>query len=256
MSDLIIIDDDVNLDAIQPKDRRRGLKLDRPFARRAYGDSADAFPADLVIPREQWADLIRQREADHATNRERMLDGGVKIKDQDGTNFCWAFAPTLCVEIARANAGQPYVSLSPASVACPITNYRNIGGWGKDALDGLRELGAVPSELWPDISRSKKNATDAANTARAFHRAVEWWELQNSLDHLVSALLRGFVVAVGYNWWGHEVTAVDPVIYQKDIAILIANSWGEEWSDKGFGLITGRKMVPDDAVVCRTAIAA
>ena len=76
------------------------------------------------------------------------------------------------------------------------------------------------------------------------------------MAQLISCLLRRIPVAVGYDWWGHEVTAVDAIWLDGTVAIRIRNSWGMSWGNKGFSVLQGNKMIPADAVCARVAVAA
>lgn len=169
---------------------------------------------------------------------------------------CWFNAPTHCLEIDRVMQNESPVSLSPASGACKITNFRNVGGWGKQALEFIIDTGVVPSSMWPDTAIDRQYDTAATNAERGKYRVVEWWELEpRNLDQLMSVLLRRWPVAVGYNWWSHEVTAVNPRWIDGAPALDIDNSWGTSWGTNGRGVLQGNRMLPDDAVVPRTALA-
>jgi hypothetical protein len=62
-------------------------------------------------------------------------------------------------------------------------------------------------------------------------------------------------VAVGYNWWSHEVCAVDPVrVSAGNYGIRIRNSWGSSYGEDGFATLAGSKAIPDDAVAPRVTL--
>jgi hypothetical protein len=234
----------------------RGLDLsDRPRGR-AYEGVAQPFPDELLIPRSDWQAIIQEQEEQES----RLIDicdrAGLKVKDQQQTSYCWVNGPTHCTEIVRLLQNQPMVSLSPASAGAQITGYRNEGGWGKTALEFILSNGLVPSDKWPDNAIDRRYAT-AENLALAKkYRDDEWFELEpGNLDQLGSAVLRRIPVAVGYNWWSHEVSAVALKMVDGEPALIIDNSWGQSYGTKGRGVIQGRRMLPDDAVAPRTAIA-
>lgn len=234
----------------------RGLKP-RDYKREPFGAAFAAYSGPM-IPRGEWRDRIEERDRTKSRQADFCDALGIKIKHQSTTNYCWIFAPTKGVEIARAKQGQRYVSLSPASVGARIKNFRNQGGWGTEGLQYIVDHGLVPSDKWPDIAIDRKYDTDVNDQLRVKYRITEWWDLKpRSFDQLMSAVLVGVPVAIGLNWWGHEVLAIDGVVLgSDDYGILIDNSWGTGWGDKGRGVLTQSKATPDDAVAPRVAIAA
>jgi len=250
-----IINDNTNNDLLFPKDKGRGLDLSERPKGFAYGGSAEPFPDNLIIPRSEWQPRIEEKKARKSRLRDIVDQMKLPPKDQEQTNFCWANAPTHCIEILRVKQNQPTVILSPASVACQINGFRNQGGWGKSALQFISDKGATPVDLWPANAIDRKYLTDAGKTAAMNYRDTEWWELEpNNIDHLISALLLGLPVAIGLSWWSHEVTAYDADWIDGAIAVDFRNSWGPGYGDNGYGTLQGRKMSPDDAVCPRLAI--
>lgn len=168
---------------------------------------------------------------------------------------CWANAPTHCMEVIRLRQNNKPVSLSPASIAAPIKNYTNQGGWGEEALRFIVENGVCPSDLWPDNAIARQYNTEASKAARAKYRCHEWIEIEpRNLDEYISMLMHSIPVAIGLNWWSHEVTAYEPVWLEGTIAVRCRNSWGMEYGSNGFFILQGQKMMPDDAVAAMTAV--
>ena len=256
MSKPYVINDETNNDELFPAGLARGLDLGLRDDR-GYEGVARPYPDSLLIPESEWRARIEERIARKATTRERMTRAGVKVKNQARTNFCWVFAPTSALEIARINQGLDHVELSPASVGAPMKNYRNVGGWGREALERIISHGAVPHSLWPSTAIDPRYDTPATRAEAAKNKVDEWWVLPNrSKKHLCSAILRGLTVPIGLNWWGHEVLAVDLVIVDGEVCPLILNSWDVTWGDQGFGVLQGGKMLPDDCVApCSSIIA-
>lgn len=250
----IIREDD---EIITPVGQSTGLTLG--FRTSAYGEMAGvpAFPKELVMSRDEQIDRIKDAAANKTQLSTRIRNAGLPCKDQGQTNYCWVNAPTHCVEIVRLLNNLPMRILSPASAGGPIKNFRNVGGWGEEALLWIIEHGLNTVEDWPANSQNSKLWTPENKAKALENRVTEWWELvPRNLDQLVSVLLLGFPVAVGYNWWGHEVTAIEAVIVDGQICIRIRNSWGMSWGDQGFSILSGNKMLPDDAVTARVVTAA
>lgn len=249
--------DDMSGGELFPSGYGRGLDLSsRPSGFGAYGPVASGFPADLLVPRSEWRARCEEMDRAKSSVADLCDQAGLKVKDQGRTNFCWANGPVHCVEIVRAVAGQAPTVLSAASVACQINNFKNEGGWGKDALDWIVTNGVVPVDRWPNTAIDRRYATEANVEAASRYVVTDWWELEpRNLDQLISCLFLRVPVAVGYNWWRHEVTAVRPVWLDGEIAIVIDNSWGEGWGTNGRGVLQGQRMLPDDAVAPRVAVA-
>lgn len=216
---------------------------------------ANQFPGP-VIPRSDWSAMIREREERGQTLQQVMRVGGVKVKDQGRTNYCWAFAPVSALEINRALMGLPYVELSPTSVAARIKNFRNVGGFGSQALQELATRGVNAASQWPVNAIDKRYDTQQSRVQANSFRQTEWWDLQpKNLDELMTCLLLGLPVPVVYMWWGHQVLAVDPVeVEPGSYGVRILNSWRESWGDKGFAIIRGNRMLPDEAYAPRAAL--
>ena len=225
----------------------------------AYLSDGFATPFPLpVIPRSEWRDRIEERERTGAKLRDVKEWAGFKSLNQGQTPYCWVNAPTQAMHYIRAIHGFPHVPLSPASVGAKVKNFRAVGGWGSEALAYMLEHGIAPQEDWPANAIDRRYDDEQSKASRKLYFALEYWELKpRNLDELVSCLLHGIPVAVGYNWWGHEVLANDPVALDGSDrwAIEIDNSWGSNWSDNGHGLLEGSKMLPDEAVAVRVTTA-
>jgi hypothetical protein len=251
-----MIDDATPNDVLFPRQHKRGLRFPAhaPRAELRSVAAKDPFPASLLIPASEWQARIQERQERGNTTRALMAANGIQIKRQT-IGYCWIFAPTLAVEIARVQQGNKHIPLSPASAGAYVKNFRDRGGWGHEALDRIHAAGINTTAEWPDNALDRRLDTQANREAAIKNRVPEWWHLpDDNVPAVISALLRGFTVAVGFNWWGHEVLAIDPVWIDGEACYEIANSWGPEWGDKGFGVLRGRKAVPQDAVVPRTVL--
>lgn len=243
--------------AISDPNRGRG-HIARDYSLQPYGSLPYASAVTLpLIPESEWEARIKEEEETQSSIVHLCDAAGLKVKNQQQTNYCWINAPTHCVEVLRVVQGQKYVELSPASVGAKIKNFRNVGGWGTEGLEYIADKGLVPASLWPNNAIDKKYDTAAAEAERSKYQVDEWWELKpRSLNELATCLLSKIPVAIGLNWWGHEVTAVRLVKTSNGWGVMIDNSWGTSWGDNGRGVLTGSKMLPDDAIAPRVATAA
>lgn len=214
-------------------------------------------PLDIpLIPRSEWKDRIEEQEKTQSRLVDLLDVMNVPVKNQQQTNYCWINAPVFCLEVIRAVQGQKYIELSPASVGAKIKNFKNVGGWGTEGLQYLVDHGAVPASLWPCNAIDRKYDTKAADAERPKYQVDEWYELRRrSFDQLMTCLLLRIPVAIGLNWWGHEVTALSPVVLsgRDNFGAIIGNSWGVDWGDRGRAVLTEAKATPDDAVAPRVA---
>lgn len=260
----LVIDDDFDTEhpnLIVPDNMSKGLDLGlRGSADYEYGNVADPFPDSLLIPESDWEPMIKEMEERKTRLSDRIAQEGLPCKDQARTNYCWINAPTHTVEITRLKQNQKMVILSAASAGAKIKNFQNVGGWGKEGLTYITEKGLVPESLWPKNAISKQYDTPANWEMALRFRVEKWIELRpRNLKQLMSLLLRRIPIAVGYNWWGHEVTLVDPMWVNGAAAARMRNSWTMDWPTIGAGgysVLQGTKLLPDDAVAPLSTTAA
>lgn len=235
----------------------RGLKLEmRGNADYAYDGYASPFPQELLIPESDWQGIIQEQEEQKSRISDLIQIQGLPSKDQRQTNYCWINAPAHCTEIVRLQQNQPMVILSPASVGAKIKNFRNVGGWGKEGLEGIIKWGLYPISMWPANAIDSRHNTTAGNKEALKYRVDEWIEcVPRNKAQMISMLLRRKPGAAGLNWWGHEVTYCECVWLDGQVAVRFRNSWGSSYGKDGFSILQGSKMLADDLVFPMTALA-
>lgn len=242
-----------------PKAPGRG-RMPRDWEANPYGSFEFAAPVkDAPIPESEWKERILDREKQGLLVSQAAIAAGVKTKHQQQTNFCWINAPVQAMQICRALAGDGYTSLSPASGACLITGYRNVGGWATDAIKFMASTGLCTSAAWGDNLISRSLDTANSREERAKHRITEWVDIPRRDDRwFITQLLLGRPVCVGLDFWGHEVLAVDPIVLPNGrFGYRFWNSWGERYGTNGFGILplVPGKGSPDDAIAPLVAMA-
>lgn len=255
----MVIDDSTHPDVINTPD---GMSTGYKGMFRS-SQSADAltvpFPKELLVLKADWQGMIEEQEQRKTRVSDVVNLAGLPCKDQAQTNFCWANAPTHLLEIALVRQNQLKTILSPASVACPINGFRNQGGWGEDALRQLIESGAVPVGHWPANAIDKKYYTEANKTLALNYLVPGWYNLRpKTLEEQISCLLRQFPVAVGLDYWGHEVSDYEAVWVNGQIGVRFRNSWGMSWPNQGamgYSIRQGSKILASDAVSILSALA-
>lgn len=251
--------------------------VQRDYSVNPIGCYADVLPWDMdmeLIPRDQWPTLIAQRAATKSRLSDILLQGNggqpIPSLDQGQYGYCWSHSLVGCCQTIRAVSNEPYIPLSAFAVACKIKNFRNQGGWGAQAADFVATVG-VPSELiWPrkSTNRSLDNANTWADAAKrklteGFMEAGAPYDRDLTLDQVFTCLLRHIPVVLEYNWWGHSVFGVDPIDLDSSMplsnvnrwGIRIRNSWTDRWGERGFGILKGRRCIPDGSVAPRVMTA-
>lgn len=247
----VLINGEWRYNAVKPRRRPPGTL---PYA---------APPNFPITPRGEWDALIAQLDTRKATIRhlsDRSGPAGKPIpsKDQNGTNFCHANSPAYIIELLRAKQNQPYIEMSAASIANPITGGQNAGAYIDDDLEQIVKAGCCDVKLYPAnfVGLSKWTAEAKANAA--LHKVVEWWDMMpddRMFDRVATLVLQGVPVAVAYNWWSHAVTAVGLVKVDGRYGLLCRNSWGGGYGDNGFFVLMEGKGTPDEAYAPRVVFA-
>jgi len=146
--------------------------------------------------------------------------------NQNPTNYCWTYGLIHQIMAEREMNGEPFLRLSPYSVACIVKNFQNQGGWGTQACQQIIKDGVATEEFWPmerpGMSASERSAanmnairngrqylqTSRANAA--LKKVTEYWELKpRSWEEKAACLCIPHPVASGYNWMGHERCSID-----------------------------------------------
>jgi hypothetical protein len=206
-----------------------------------------------LIPRNEWDDRIKAMNAAQAfpNQRRKALSkalGKSVVKDQDGLNFCHLFALTNCVESNRQSQGLPYIELAPESMG-GVVNWSNSGGYMTADIQYATQHGIAPRSFCPPYKHSPGSFQDGWQDAAKLHVPLEWFELghQDIEAECITALLLGYPVYGGWDWWSHSVmlgALVDANHWE------IENSWRPSWGNEGYGILTGGRRLPSTSMGC------
>lgn len=241
-----VIDERTDLSAVHPG--RSGYAA-RDFDANPFGSLGYAAPFSMpLIPRAEWKDRIEEMTRTKSRLSDLAALVGWKPKHQARTNFCWANGTTMAVELARVAAGQPHVPLSPASVACEITGFRNRGGWGGQAIEYGSQYGWAPESLWPPNAIDRQYDNPQSQATRSLYQARDWQELQpRNFDQLMTLLLLRIPCLRADNRWSHLVACIDPLVMQDGrFGVLCPNS-GLGRDANGYTVIAESFGGPDEA---------
>lgn len=225
----------------------------RDFARYPLGYATPIFDADN-IPRSEWTERAEALEVAKATVEHVCEFAEVPILNQSRRPYCWCYGTVGAMMATYATAGLPVPHLSATSLAAKIKNYRDVGGWAAEAIEGNQRFGVSTIDYWPEAALDSRYDTPEQRANAALHKTTEWAELRaNNFDAVATALLRGFAVTLGLSWWGHLVYATKLlVLSQNRYGVLIRNSWGETWETGGKGVLAESKATPAEAFIVRS----
>lgn len=200
----------------------------------------DAFP---TIPEAEWPSRIAAMQGKWLRN---IYTDTVPDKSQGQLPYCWAWSLIQSVEGCRASEGQPHVELAPVSLGGSV-NWRSSGNYCGAAIKYIAEHGCCDA-TFPDSQYSRTPSRWKAGWEQEAlnHRTTEFWEVDN-WQQTVTALLLGFGVYAGYNFWGHAVMLDSLVMSGSEICVSGPNSWGP---GQRF-VLKGTKKVPSEAYVVR-----
>lgn len=194
-----------------------------------------------------------------------------KIGNQKNTGSCVGWASTagvaryMLVQAGRLAQG---TELSPrytwmasketdTIIGAPETMIEGAGTTLKAAVDVLRNYGAVPESLLPfDIGTTMYTGDEKTFYATAsIYKVRQYFNLQRNISNWRVWLAQHGPILVGLKvdaTWDHAAStggkldvfqpgtvrgghAVAAIGYTDDDRIILRNSWGTGWGDKGFG---------------------
>lgn len=209
-----------------------------------------------VIPMERWPEIIKALDDAEASLYHVWKRSKIGILDQDGLSYCHGFACAGAIMLQREVQGLPYRELSASCNAARVTGYRNQGAYIYDNLADAVKTGLCTTKYCPMLTTKRNDFKPGWDTDAAKNRISHWWELSpRAFSQQGSALLSLIPVVYGFNWWGHAVYGLrvrdlypsKRATDYRRYGIEIANSWSPDWGEEGLGVLTGDRMVGDEA---------
>jgi hypothetical protein len=213
------------------------------------------FTSD-IIPRSDLPDIIQEREERGITLADLHAKMKIPVLNQGSLPYCWCYGVVGAMQVSYAQQGGYVPHLSATSAAAKGKNYVKRGGWGEEALRYIERFGVSTVEHWPEAQLSSRFDTAEQRENAALHKVtprVGFEELpSNDFDALATALLKGWPVTMGLNWWGHLVFALRPVIIERgSFGIEIMNSWGERWENRGKAVLRYERSLAAEQIVIK-----
>jgi len=230
--------------------------IDRDYKSFPEGFYAPKYSGE-VYERSQWAELMKLQDAEE-TSPWHVHKKNCPILNQRSLPYCWAYGPTAGIMNRYAAVGyDPAPVLSATSFAAQGKKWVKRGGWAAEAIRYIEKFGIADTEAWPDAKWDKDlPKQEEVKRSAAMHGLVEFEELPRmNFDVAMSALLDPYdscPVTLGLSWWGHLVVALKAVsLGRNKWGMIIANSWGTGWGDKGYGVLTESKSKANEYVAIR-----
>jgi hypothetical protein len=200
-----------------------------------------------LVPEDEIDDRFRQFEKDGETMDVIMRDSGLHTLDQDGTSSCWGQSVTFTGMMFRLMTTLRVYLLSPASVCGPVTGWRDVGGFGINAAKQAQRVGWLEQNVMkPNAVVSGRSVWTPENQELAKRHQVLRWMRVTTRQQEASCICARRAVSGGYNWWRHQVATVHMYAGQWKTKKKIVNTWGDDWSEDGYGNLEGSRSQADD----------
>jgi hypothetical protein len=251
----IPIYDDSNYQTLVNETTRGGGAMGSGFEPETMGGFGSACePIEFGnVPRSEWKDRIEEKERKGLFPADWLKRGNVKVLNQRSWGYCWIYGVVGAMQLRYAMTGQRAPHLNPFFPGWLGKRGANQGGWGGEALRYIEQFGVPLESVFPGqpTSRAQFDRHEVKESAK-LHKVWKFRELQrNSLQALMNMWLSDspMPVSQAYNWWGHLVYAVKPVVIgRNEFGTLIMNSWGEGWGERGLGIIAENKATSAEQI--------
>lgn len=207
------------------------------------------------LPRSQWKERIDYLNS-IGSQPIHFHKRFCKIKNQRSSSLCWCYGVVSAVENAYAIAGVGSIDLNAYAVGYRGNGTDRRGGYGVQSCELIQRFGIPETSEIKEFTKTREWSKQVQENADK-HKLVSFREIgSNDLDSVVSALLVSqCAVSVAFDWWRHLCVALGVAYRGGEWGLIVANSWGTNWSlggeSGGYGIIWGKKAIPFEAVAVK-----
>lgn len=208
------------------------------------------MPANMLIPRVEWAERIEEQERKGLRLIDRCESTGLFRLNQSPSWYCWTYAAVIAAMARLVQQNETPRLLTPESVAGPIMNYRKQGGWCSLALDYMMEHGIADANAWPWQSHSQANKRQYFEPSRdnaAQTKVLEAWDIQ-TFEEKMSCLIRGIPLGSCYNREGHARASISPYYDGRNFGCIDNDSYSTSSDPYDTQVRVGNAAVSQDTV--------
>lgn len=217
--------------------------VERDFVKTPFGSMTD-IPMLKIKPidRSLWPDMVAKKTAERSWLWDVMKDNNIDSENQSNLGWCHTAGLVGAATTLRVVRGLPIRRFSIASVAGPITGWKNKGmpilSALRQAMDhgiGLRpdSPGADASVCMPNLTLHKSDMTDAVVQEALKYRVVGYEIDASVFETIVTLALMDIPTIWGiYRDWGHCVWGSLKLVYIKGkLRVIYRNSWTDSFTD-------------------------
>lgn len=213
---------------IMPPGRPRGVREVYSEPGKVCGLFSEQRNLD-VIPVEEWDEYL-EKSVDLQLNSKYIFD-------QDGVGSCGSEGKDACSEIMLSvQSGEDPPLFNPFGTYFYVSGGRDQGSSLQDNVEFAKTRGSFREELHPRSLGWRQEPSEEAKADALNYRWDEVYQVMN-WEELGSANFQGFVGYCAYA--GHAWAGIRPVNKSQ---YLWRNSWGEDWGNKGYGVINANRI--------------
>jgi hypothetical protein len=199
-------------------------------------------------------------------------------RDQDGSGSCVAQTMAKMLGILSTLNNDEFIEFSASYIYQRRQNKtwgNGEGMWGTDAFEIVRKNGATLEVLMPSQSLNEREINRVPESERdgmvaevyklgnyvSYRPKLDFEAIASTIQHTGKPVMVWFMF--NYSEWTdvpvvqttnptlhHSVTAVDVTLYQGKKALIIEDSWGEDYG------LEGRRVITEDFFKARNTFAA